>query len=144
MARDESRMAVGARIHTQRSKLGMTHKEIAESIGVSRMAVSLWERGEAALSAVNLIKLSEVLRCDPIWIMTGMENHTRQPKPGFTDSKDIIINNLIKMLPEVEKVQVIDNLKERVAFYDSLFTELKASRDVSEGKEHSNQPKENK
>lgn len=139
MARDESRVAVGLRVHAQRSKLGMTHRDIAEAIGVSRMSVSLWERGEAAMSAVNLIKLSEVLKCDPIWIMTGMENHARQPKPGFVDSKDILINKLIKMLPEMEKVQVIDNLKERVAFYDNLFTELKASREEAEEKNHSNQ-----
>ncbi len=48
------------RLLDYRKKAGFSQEELAEKIGVSRQAVSKWERGEASPDTDNLIALSEV------------------------------------------------------------------------------------
>ncbi len=48
------------RLLDYRKKAGLSQEELAEKIGVSRQAVSKWERGEASPDTDNLIALSEV------------------------------------------------------------------------------------
>ena len=48
------------RLFEYRKKANLSQEELAEKIGVSRQAVSKWERGEASPDTDNLIALSEV------------------------------------------------------------------------------------
>ena len=48
------------RLLEYRKSSGLSQEELAERIGVSRQAVSKWERGEASPDTDNLIALSEV------------------------------------------------------------------------------------
>ena len=48
------------RLLQYRKKMGLSQEELAEKIGVSRQAVSKWERAEASPDTDNLIELSKV------------------------------------------------------------------------------------
>ncbi len=48
------------RLYEYRKKMGLSQEELAARIGVSRQAVSKWERAEASPDTDNLIELSKV------------------------------------------------------------------------------------
>lgn len=51
---------IANRLLQYRKRMGLSQEELAEKIGVSRQAVSKWERAEAAPDTDNLIELSKV------------------------------------------------------------------------------------
>lgn len=53
-------MPLSERIRAQRKRCGLSQEKTAELIGVSRQAVTKWERGQSAPSTENLFKLAEV------------------------------------------------------------------------------------
>ena len=48
---------IANRLLQYRKRMGLSQEELAEKIGVSRQAVSKWERAEAAPDTDNLIEL---------------------------------------------------------------------------------------
>lgn len=50
---------IADRLYTFRKNSGLSQEELAEKIGVSRQAVSKWERGEASPDTENLILLAK-------------------------------------------------------------------------------------
>ena len=48
------------RLYEYRKSMGLSQEELAAKIGVSRQAVSKWERAEASPDTDNLIELSKV------------------------------------------------------------------------------------
>lgn len=54
------RKSLGEVLKDQRMKCGMTQEFVAESMGVSRQAVSKWENGTADPSTSNLLKLAKL------------------------------------------------------------------------------------
>lgn len=50
---------MGERLLKLRMEHGLSQEDLASALGVSRQAVSKWERGEASLDTDNLIKLAE-------------------------------------------------------------------------------------
>lgn len=59
--RDEVvRRSLGEAIKAHRTRLGMTQEFVAERLGVSRQAVSKWEKGQSDPSTANLLSLSQL------------------------------------------------------------------------------------
>lgn len=56
----EIRKSLGEVLKEHRTKLNMTQEFVAESLGVSRQAVSKWENGTADPSTSNLIALAKL------------------------------------------------------------------------------------
>ena len=54
------RQSLGQAIKTHRMERGMTQEFVAESLGVSRQAVSKWESGASDPSTANLFALAEL------------------------------------------------------------------------------------
>lgn len=52
----------GNRIRMARKHAGFTQEELAEMIGVSRIAVAKWERGEKEPKLLHLVCLSQILQ----------------------------------------------------------------------------------
>ena len=52
---------LGEILRTERERRGLSQREIARRIGVSKSAVSLWESGARSMAAVSLAKYCAVL-----------------------------------------------------------------------------------
>lgn len=56
----ESAKSLGEVLKNRRTECKMTQEFVAESLGVSRQAVSKWESGKSAPSTTNLLALAEL------------------------------------------------------------------------------------
>jgi len=59
------------RLKLKRKTLGLTQKDIAVKLGVSAVAVSRWELGHNDPSEKVLRDLSQLLDCEPEWLLNG-------------------------------------------------------------------------
>ena len=62
-------MIIGSRIREERLKRGLTQEELGKLIGVSKVAISHYERGEEQPKVEKLSKLIEVLKLTPNYIL---------------------------------------------------------------------------
>ncbi|MGF1805346.1 helix-turn-helix domain-containing protein [Aliivibrio sifiae] len=67
-------MKFSNRLKNRRKILGLTQKNIAEGIGVSKVAVSRWELGYSIPDGVVLNKLGELLDYDVEYLLSGNED----------------------------------------------------------------------
>lgn len=75
-------MTIGNRISTSRKQLKYSQEYVAEQLGVSRQAVSKWEKDISKPDTDNVIRLAELLNTNVDYILTG--NIT----PPLTDNKE--------------------------------------------------------
>jgi phage repressor protein C with HTH and peptisase S24 domain len=59
------------RIKSRRKELKLTQLEVAEFVGVSKTAISLWESGTNDPNGKNLDSLCIALKCDQSWLLYG-------------------------------------------------------------------------
>jgi len=81
---------IGKRIKDLRKALKITQKQIADYVGVNRVSVSQWEsQGDSPTQpkGENLIRLSQILKTTPDYILYGVE-----PGEENTTPKDEISN----------------------------------------------------
>lgn len=71
------------RLLQYRKESKLSQEELAEKIGVSRQAVSKWERAEASPDTDNLIKLSEIYGVTLDEMLTG-----KKPEAGSKETAD--------------------------------------------------------
>lgn len=64
---------IGERLAELRRKRNLNQEELAEKLGVSRQAVSKWERGESTPDISNLIALSELYEVSIDFLAKGKE-----------------------------------------------------------------------
>lgn len=63
------------RLYQYRKQMGLSQEELAEKIGVSRQAVSKWERAEASPDTDNLIELANIYGLSLDELLKGKEDH---------------------------------------------------------------------
>lgn len=56
---------MGAKIRQLRERRGMTQKQLADALGLSQVAICLWETGENVPTIQNLYRLADILGCEP-------------------------------------------------------------------------------
>lgn len=64
-------MSIHVRIKSQRLIRGMTQEALAKLLGVNRVSVSQWERGDTSPKGDNLINLAKALGVRPEWLLFG-------------------------------------------------------------------------
>lgn len=69
--------SLGDAIRAHRTRCKMTQEFVAESLGVSRQAVSKWESGAAAPSTANLMALAELFQVDAAELLQAGKEQTR-------------------------------------------------------------------
>ena len=67
------RRSLGETLKAHRQDCGMTQEFVAESLGVSRQAVSKWETGTAEPSTSNLLALAQLYGVDPGDLLRGVQ-----------------------------------------------------------------------
>ncbi len=90
-------MSIGERIAQLRKDASLSQGQLAESLGVSRQAVSKWENDLSSPDTINLIRLADVLNSEVEYIATGKKPVYEHP----------IVVNLVKKAdcpPVMEKI----------------------------------------
>lgn len=76
---------INKRFAERRKELGLTQAETARAVGVSRVSISLWEKGDTSPKGRNLHALAKVLNCDPDWLLNGQGS----PAPAPTEVSNV-------------------------------------------------------
>jgi SOS-response transcriptional repressor LexA len=99
-------MNVSERIKARRSACGFTQEQLAARVGVTRVAVSHWERGGAEPKGRYLNDLAEALEVTVDWLLTGtgLDQATHQPLPGYHNVEPAVIPQG-KRIPVLSYVQ---------------------------------------
>lgn len=71
-------MSIHTRIKSQRLICGMTQEALAKLLGVNRVSVSQWERGDTSPKGDNLINLAKALGVRPEWLLFGEYSATSE------------------------------------------------------------------
>lgn len=88
-------MTLGERIAYLRKNSGYSQEYVAESLGVSRQAVSKWEKDLSSPDTENLIKLSELLNTSVQFLATGKDFYFPEKKAFAEKTKPKIKNKYI-------------------------------------------------
>lgn len=89
-------MSVGERIAVLRKEQNISQGKLAESLGISRQAVSKWETDQSSPDTLNLIRLADALNTEVEYLATGRKAELEQPP--------IIVKVVKKVDKIVEKV----------------------------------------
>lgn len=73
------RRSLAQAIQQERTRCGMTQEYVAQAVGVSRQAVSKWERGESEPSTSNLIALARLFGIEAGQLLSGLDQPPPQP-----------------------------------------------------------------
>lgn len=111
-------MSIGERITELRKMQNLSQGQLAESMEVSRQAVSKWENDLSAPDSMKLIRLAELLDTDIEYLSTGRRNFARRPPVVLktTETVEKIVEKpvvqIVEKVVEVEKpvveVQYVD------------------------------------
>lgn len=74
---EEVRKTLGETLREKRVSRGMTQELVAESLGVSRQAVSKWESGKTDPSTANLLALADLLDVPVEELLRGCTSEKR-------------------------------------------------------------------
>ena len=109
-------MSLGERITQLRQEHNISQFQLAQSLGVSRQAVSKWENGQSSPDTIHLIQLSDILSTDIEYLATGRKTYGRRPPQIITTVKTIdrvvetpvYIEKVVERTVEVPVVQYIE------------------------------------
>lgn len=62
---------IGERIRERRKIMGITQAALAEAFGINRVSVTQWELGTTSPEVDKIVKLAQLLDCDPEWLLSG-------------------------------------------------------------------------
>ena len=113
-------MIIGRRIKEERIKRGLTQEELGNMVGVSKTAISYYERGKEQPKMEKLKKLTEVLNLTPNYIF-GSEINT-------VLEDDINYHTNISSID----LEIINNIKKHKKLYQRLCDEPKRTVDLIE------------
>lgn len=103
--RDETPTALGLRIRIRRAEKHLTQQQLATKLGVTKGAVSQWERGNTKnLKLAHLFKLSDALDVAARWLAIG-DGLMQRPKvhPDAVSERIDELAHRIAGLPESEQ-----------------------------------------
>lgn len=82
-------MTFAERLAAARKNKGMTQSDVAERLGVSFQAVSLWERGETTPEIDKLEDLAKLYQISLDWLLTG-----KQEERVYVDFQEVLSDRL--------------------------------------------------
>lgn len=115
-------MIIGSRIRDERQKRGLTQEELGKLIGVSKVAISHYERGEEQPKVEKLSKLVEILNLTPNYIL----GHDID---AVLESEESYVFKISKA-----ELEILKQLRNHQKLYKKLCDEPKRMVDVIEFK----------
>jgi len=99
-------MSIGERISTLRKENNLSQGQLADSLGVTRQAVSKWENDLAVPDALKMIQLADLLDTDIEYLSTGRRTFGRRPPVVLTDVKVVekVVEKPVIQVKTLEKV----------------------------------------
>lgn len=92
------------RIAEARTARGMTKAELARACKVAPPTVTDWENGGIkTLESSNMLKICEVLRIDPWWLVLGKGNF----KAPNREAKPPLSNEALRLISWIERVDAL-------------------------------------
>lgn len=85
----EQQRAIGARLRELRDRLGITQEDAAQAISIPRTAITALEKGDRAVTAIELASFARLYRSTAGWIL-GEETTTPAVSEAlFRATKDL-------------------------------------------------------
>ncbi|EDS6807484.1 helix-turn-helix transcriptional regulator [Salmonella enterica subsp. enterica] len=119
---------MGGRMKAMRKKLNLSQNHVAQALGVSISAVSLWEKDRANISSDKIAPLAQVLKCDVEWLLRG--NSSNYNDSGFVATEDYRAGDLLAMCKEQlmqaphETVEHLVHLLQIASSLDAPYVEI--------------------
>ena len=96
---------IGLFLSKRRAEVGLTMKEVADTVGVSEATVSRWEAGEIKnMRRDRIAKLAEALNVSPVEIL-GMEKQEK-PASGRSGLAEEFMELFVQLTPAEQKLIV--------------------------------------
>lgn len=93
---------LGNRIRVAREQSSFTQESLAEALGVSRTAVSRWERGEIEPGIQKFVLLAKCLNVSADQLL-GLETTGIASRVGITLEAELLLANFIVEIRKTEK-----------------------------------------
>ena len=113
-------MIIGSRVREERLKRGLSQEELGKLIGVSKVAISHYERGIEQPKINNLRKLIEILEITPNYIL-GNDIDI------ICESDEVYHLRISKL-----ELEILKQLREHQKLYNKLCDEPKRTLDLIE------------
>ena len=102
--------SIGEKLYNHRKNAGLSQEELAEKIGVSRQAVSKWERDESSPDTENLIALAKLYNIS-IDELVMSENAPKQEETTNNrieiPSRKVIVEGVMKKMNNSENGHIV-------------------------------------
>ena len=111
---NNNRNTIGERIARARRAADLTQADVAEKLGVSFQAVSLWERDETVPDTWNLIELAKVLKVSVSSLVENRGDYTfiTHKKIYETDHMESFIRHTSRAKAYYDSLRALDFAKE--------------------------------
>lgn len=107
-------LKLGQRIHSRREELGLTLKDVADSVGVASSTILRYENGTIKNPKLPVIEsIAKSLNVNPSWLQ------------GQTDHKYDLRTDIGELAPETSGDMVLSSLEKQIIF------EFRKSDDIS-------------
>lgn len=114
-------MSVGERILELRKLQGISQVQLAQTLGISRQAVSKWENDLTVPDSMNMIKLADVLDTDIEYLSSGRRNYGRRPPVVITSVETIekivekpVVRTVEKVVEKIIEKPVVEYIEKPV------------------------------
>lgn len=110
-------MSIGERITVLRKEQNISQAQLAQTLNVSRQAVSKWENDTTAPDTLKLIQLAEVLNTEVEYLATG-QKPVYEPAPlvvNVVEKVDKIVERVVEK-PVIRKVTRVKYLRNPIEF----------------------------
>ncbi|WP_426351157.1 helix-turn-helix domain-containing protein [Alloiococcus sp. CFN-8] len=93
-------MTLGEKLSELRQKSGLSQDRVAEILGVSRQAVSKWERDEAKPDLDNIVNLSNIYNVTTDYLLKEQTERVQQEKRGNNYRSSSFFESILKFIKE--------------------------------------------
>lgn len=97
---------IAERIRSRREALGLTQRELAKLLGVSKSTPGAWESGRAAVRSVLLGKIAEVLQTTEAWLRTGRWEDIEPSPHRMRPDEQLLLDAYNTLPPDLKRLLV--------------------------------------